>query len=316
MKTGIQEIRMYRYLLGDLPEAEATALEQQLFTDDETFEQMWEIENRLVDGYVRGRLSLTDREKFERHYLASPVHRQRIRVAEELIKKADGSLTDAGVEAPRVSWWTKLSGRSGISRSWWRVAEAAAIFLLLMAVSLWLSIDRLRLRREMARLTVESETRRIREQALTDEIAAARNRNEEMRVELERLRGEQNAGTQATPRTLRGIIPFVLSPRLIRGGDDPQSLAIPRSVGVIRLLMRVEQVTSRTFQAAVREVGGRRIWNRSNLNPRLEDAVYAVAVDIPAGRLAPGDYILTLSARDSAGEPEEVNSYYFRIIKQ
>jgi hypothetical protein len=45
-----------------MQEAEAIALEQQLFAEDETFERMWEIENRLVDSYLRGRLSPADRE--------------------------------------------------------------------------------------------------------------------------------------------------------------------------------------------------------------------------------------------------------------
>lgn len=305
---------MHRYLLGDLPEAEAIALEQQLFAEDETFEQMWEIENRLVDSNVRGRLSPADREKCERHYLSSPVHRQRVSVAVDLIKKADDSLTEADVGETLVSGWAKLSGKLNISRSWWSFAAASAI-LLLLAGTLWLSIDRLWLRREMARLTVERETRRIREQELADQIAVARNQNEEMRVELERLRGEQNARTQSAPRTLQGILSFALSPRLIRSGGDPQSLVVPRATGVVRLLMRVEPGDSRRFQVAVRKVGGRQIWNRSNLETRLENDGYAVTVDIPSDRLAPSDYILTLSALDSAGELEEVNSYFFRIVK-
>jgi hypothetical protein len=314
MNTGIQENRMHRYLLGDLPEAEAIALDQQLFVEDETIEEMQEIENRLVDDYIRDRLSSADRERFESHYLASPVHRQRVRVAEELIKKADGSMTEADVGVSGSSGWAKPAGSFGISRSWWPFAAAAAI-MLLIAGSLWLSIDRVRLRREVARLAVESETRRIREQALADQIAVARNQNEEMLAELDRLRGEQNAGTQPGPRTLQGILSFVLSPRLIRSGGDPQSLVIPRATGVVRLLMRVGQGDSRRFRVAVRKVGGRQIWNRSNLEPRLENAGYAVAVDIPSGRLAPGDYIMTLSALDSAGELEEVNNYFFRIVK-
>lgn len=57
------------------------------------------------------------------------------------------------------------------------------------------------------------------------------------------------------------------------------------------------------------------VWTRSGLKPRHEHAEYVVAVDIPSGRLAPGDYILMLSALDSSGNPEEVNSYSFRVVK-
>jgi hypothetical protein len=315
MRIEILENQMRRYLLGDLPEAEAIALEQQLFAEDESFEQMWEIENSLVDGYVRRRLSPADRAKFESHYLVTPVHFQRVKLAEDLIKKADGSMTEKYGEEPKVSWLANLLGIYGTSGSRWRLAPVAAAILLLLAGSVWLSIDDLRLRREMARIAGESERQRIREEELSDQIAATRNQNEDMRGALERLRGEHNNVTQPEARNLRGIISFTLSPRLIRSGNNPQSLAIPGDAAFVRLLMRVEQGDSRTFEAAVREVGGRQIWKVSTLKPRLENSDYAVSVDIPAGRLVPGDYILKLSTLDSAGEPEEIASYFFRITK-
>ena len=69
---------MTRYLLGDLPETEQTAVEQEYFADQEKFEEVWAAENDLVDRYVRGRLSRAERELFERNYLQSPKHRERV----------------------------------------------------------------------------------------------------------------------------------------------------------------------------------------------------------------------------------------------
>ena len=82
---------MRRYLLGDLPESETNELEAEVLRDDEKFEQMWELENRLVDDYVRDRLTPSDRARFERHYQASPIHRQRVAVARKLVDEADAS---------------------------------------------------------------------------------------------------------------------------------------------------------------------------------------------------------------------------------
>ena len=65
MKTDLQEKLVYRYLLGDLPDAEQLALEQAFFADGETFERVWEIENDLVDRYVRGRLSAAEKKEAE-----------------------------------------------------------------------------------------------------------------------------------------------------------------------------------------------------------------------------------------------------------
>ena len=86
-----QDSLMVRYLLGELPQPEQAALENLLFTSDEAFERMWESENRLVDDYVRGRLTSSSRTHFEEHYLASPLHRRRVTVARELLASADQS---------------------------------------------------------------------------------------------------------------------------------------------------------------------------------------------------------------------------------
>src|SRR5215470_18820848 len=68
-RTTEHDERTIRYLLGDLPETEQTAVEQEYFVDPEKFEEVWATENDLVDGYVRGRLSRRERELFERNYL-------------------------------------------------------------------------------------------------------------------------------------------------------------------------------------------------------------------------------------------------------
>jgi hypothetical protein len=80
---------MARYLLGDLPELEAAAVEQEYFDDPEKLEAVWAAENDLVDRYVRGRLPRGERELFERNYLKSPKHRERVAVARSLLDAAD-----------------------------------------------------------------------------------------------------------------------------------------------------------------------------------------------------------------------------------
>ena len=305
------------YLLGDLPEPEATSLEQEFFADDEKFEQMWEIENSLVDGYVRGRLSTEDRERFERNYLASPVHRQRVAVARSLTKQADLSRTAAALE-PEASFQARLLAMLGLSPANWRFALTAAT-LLLAAVSLWLFLDRARLHDELAQFKAENETQQSREQAMADQIAAARSESEKLESEIERLRAERDALAQRaaqpdqTPR-LR-IFSFLLSPMLIRSGGDPQTLTIPPGTDVLRLQMRADRDDARRFQVSVSTVEGIQVWKEQRIKPHSDGAGNAIiTIQIPADKLAPDDYILTLSATGPTGEPEEINRYFFRMI--
>ncbi len=78
-----------RYLVGELAEADQAALEQELLIDKGKFDQVWAVENELVDSYVRGEMSRADRERFEGHYLASPSHRERVAIAESFLTDID-----------------------------------------------------------------------------------------------------------------------------------------------------------------------------------------------------------------------------------
>jgi hypothetical protein len=87
-----------RYLLGELSEAEALSLEERYFADPEAFEQVWAVENELVDDYVAGRLGAEERDQFERHYLSSPRHRERVAAAKALRGAPPR-------RSQRLAWW-------------------------------------------------------------------------------------------------------------------------------------------------------------------------------------------------------------------
>src|SRR5262245_66589551 len=95
-RTTEQNERMTRYLLGDLPESEQAAVEQEYFADPGMLEVVWAAENELVDSYARGRLSRGERKLFGRNYLQSPAHRERVAVARKLIEGADRKDTESG----------------------------------------------------------------------------------------------------------------------------------------------------------------------------------------------------------------------------
>src|SRR5262245_43305632 len=89
MKIDQNENLIRKYLLGELAEADQTALEQELLIDRGKFERVWAVENELVDSYVRGEMSRADRKRFESHYLASPLHRERVAIAESFLTNID-----------------------------------------------------------------------------------------------------------------------------------------------------------------------------------------------------------------------------------
>ena len=310
---------MRRYLLGDLPEAETNELEIQILRDDEKFEEMWEIENRLVDGYVRGSLSSADQEGFERHYQASPVHRQRVAVARNLVDEADRSGATVIPMPAKVSWGVGLPEKLGFSLLSWQSALAAAMLLFAMC-SLWLFLDRSRLRREQEQLRAENQSRQSREDALSQQLATAKTESQKLESEIERLRvvrnGNAHPPTQPERTQRPTIYSLLLSPMLMRGGDNSQTATIPPQTDWVRLQMKVDRENVRRFQVSVRTVEGRQVWEQQ-INPPVDHARNSIiSAQIPASKLPVGDYILTLSADHPTGQQEEVNRYFFRVTRQ
>jgi hypothetical protein len=94
MNTPQNENLIRRYLLGELAEADQTALEQELLIDRGKFDQVWAVENELIDSYVRGEMSRADRERFEGHYLTSQLHRERVATAESFLTNIDQAVEE------------------------------------------------------------------------------------------------------------------------------------------------------------------------------------------------------------------------------
>jgi hypothetical protein len=76
------EIR--RYLLGDLDEADAAALEARYVEDVRLLDEIRAAEDALIEAFLDGRLPPAERARFTSHYLASPVHRDRVAIVRAL----------------------------------------------------------------------------------------------------------------------------------------------------------------------------------------------------------------------------------------
>src|SRR5262245_19813912 len=99
------EARLRKDLLGELTEAEQEALEQQLLTDNELFEQLPMIEDEVIDDYLSDELSASEREGFENRFLAAPERRRKLSFALSLRRyvTAQGETTPSPVSAESTS---------------------------------------------------------------------------------------------------------------------------------------------------------------------------------------------------------------------
>jgi anti-sigma factor RsiW len=312
MRNDTQENLIYRYLLGELPEPEQAALEERFFADNETFEQVCESENRLVDRYVRGRLSSADRARFEAHYLASPAHRQRVATARRLLAAADEFAQSHSAPETRPSFFQRLIEWRRLAPAW-QLAMAAGM-LLLMAGGAWLLVERTRLSGELANLQKENAARQNRERELARQIASGQSERERLSAELEQLRKQQTQArtTQSpTPQSVLTIFSFALSPISVRG-SAAQPLAVGPDADQVQLQLTVPPGDWQSFEVSIKSLGGQPFRSQQQLKSRAGKVI----VTVPAAKLPFNDYILTLSGAGRVGKTEEINQYSFRVIRE
>jgi hypothetical protein len=316
MKIDERKNLIRRYLLGELAEADQTAIERELLIDRSKFDQVWAVENELVDSYVRGEMSRTDRERFEGHYLASPLHRERVAIAESFLPSIDQGAGET-VEVRRKE--PVVPRRLGfLLRSPRPVFGAVLVMALLLAFSIvWSYIERVRLTGQIVDLQKEAQTERAflkqreqelasRNQEVEKEIADLSQRNEQLKAELEQLR----QGRQATAPT---VLSYLLAPALIRGEKALPLTTISLSAGKAQLLMELASADFTNYQVILQTVEGREILRRRTGKFRVgKDRAFA-ALPVKAEELSRGDYILILFGRTSDGRSEEIDRYFFRV---
>ena len=75
---------LVKYLLGNLSEEEQVQVEDRAFADADYLGALEAAEADLIDAYVRGELSQSDRRGFERRFLTSPQRRSKVEFARAL----------------------------------------------------------------------------------------------------------------------------------------------------------------------------------------------------------------------------------------
>ena len=84
---SIDDDLLKRFLLGAVPEEQAERLDELSISDDHVATRLQDVENDLVDAFVRGELSGETEQRFKAQYLSTPERRNRIAVAEALLAR-------------------------------------------------------------------------------------------------------------------------------------------------------------------------------------------------------------------------------------
>ncbi|MGH7596460.1 MAG: hypothetical protein ACREOI_08910 [bacterium] len=309
---------MIEYLLGDLSEDERIQLQERFLTDNECFEQLQAVEEDLIDDYVHHKLSKADRRRFERYYLVTPARQEKVDFAVDLKKTLTVPWWQAWRPFLRDKWRAPLKFFP-IPSPAVRWAFAVGVVFLFLGAS-WLVIETTRLRGELEQFKTEQLALVQREQELQAQVNRTRDRSEQLAEQLEREK-EQRAQLEQqlkNPSLAQPtVVSFVLTASLLRSAEKTKQLVIPRGASFVQLQLDLEsKVDYKSYRAVLETDDGKELWSQDLPAARTTQTGRAVVLRLPALVLEAGDYLLKLNGANAAGVFEEIDEYFFRILKR
>jgi hypothetical protein len=332
----INEQLVRRYLLNDLPRRERERLEVGLLTDDHYFETLTalegEVEDHLIDEYLDGELTGTEKENFERVFLNTPERAHKIKVIRELKDQA-------AVAARREAPVSKIVKTDPTYESWipataifqnplFGLSSAAALTLaLLCCVWLWMRSNNLEAQLRQARAEHPTET------TLKDQVDQLRRNNEDLQAKL-RYSEEQRAGLEQSlaslrkpevpspdkslPPTHNTFASVILSPGLrSASANNKSTLTLQPGHTEGRLVINVERVNPKDykrFRAIVRKQSGPEVWRNENVKLQSSRNNAHAVLSISAEKLTDGQYVGELEGITSDEQSETLGLYVFRVV--
>jgi hypothetical protein len=320
------------YLLGDLSEAEQTELEERFFHDTQLSEALSEVEDDLIDQYVRDELSAPERQRFEHHFLISKRRREKVVFARSLLQ-AEKRPAEEVVSAPAVAhiqpplpWWPAILSSLRAPRPVFSYSLAAVALLFLLG-GFWLLSEVRQLRSEVAQVAAERETRKLQNEELREQMdeerqrhTEQRQRNDELAAQKEKLQREmaklkqQAEDTNRASRSAQSFFAFNLSPGF-RGSEGPKRLILPRGIQTVRLQLNLNPGDQYShYQVSLQTTSGDSVHRWQGLRSSSTGGERAVFIEVPVKWLSAGvQYEFSLSGVAGSGRIEGLDYYYFSL---
>ncbi|HMV87273.1 MAG TPA: hypothetical protein PLD20_20240 [Blastocatellia bacterium] len=298
------EREMAGYLLGEMSEQEQADFEMRYLADDSMFEQTLTVKQELIDAYVRNHLDAATREKFERHFLATPEGQKEVAFARALREK----LTAPVLNAPVVTEPAKLqpSKLSAWLAGWTlrEIALATATGLLLVAGG-GLFIQNRKLRSEVSELKTEAAVQARHNAALQEQLARQQSPNPSPSP-------LPNPSPEATVEAYN-FLAINLSPDTAREPGDitPLKASADNQRPRLRLALNFK-LAGLSCNLTLQTPSGTK-FERRNLRARHNATGYFVTAEFPDVTLQPGTYRITIRGRDDDDKQEVTLPYHFRI---
>ncbi|MBI1763805.1 MAG: hypothetical protein HYR56_20455 [Acidobacteria bacterium] len=288
--------RVFAYFLGELTAAESEQFEAQVFQDEDLAEQVFALEDELIELYLQQGLSTARRARFEQHYLTTAVRHERVELAAAFERQLAAPPMARVAEVPRqtTAWWQTLFLTP-------RLAWALLLLCVLSAGLWWLWRNRA---------------------PAPDQFAHRASPTPQLTRSPTPALLLPSVTPTAPPRVVPSPRPallatITLAPGLPRGGGQAlPTLQLPTAATAAELTLQLVSADSQSYRAVLQTEGVTVLTTRGLKARAAATGVTEVRVRIPARRLKRADYLLLLFGESQGGQSASspVAGYSFRAI--
>jgi len=297
---------LVRYLVGDLSAEEADRLDQLSIAHDDFAWHLREIENDLVDSYVRSELNGETLARFKAFYMATARRRQKVQFAEGLRQLRATNITAAETAGkpskPRVRFW----GMSAPSRIAPQLGMYLAALVMLLVTALLL-IENAHLRREVRNARAQYESIDQRARNLENELKQQHTANTE---------AQKKVGPSDWPTADIGQLKTVslLLPPPTRGMSSHQTVTVRPHTDLVVLLLTLESADYSRYSVTVKDPATNEVvWQSSGLDAGSVGGRKVVSAALRANLLRGRNYIAEVAGLPNAGRQRIVGDYPFHV---
>ena len=298
-----EEKLLRRYLLGELNEQEQLAVEERVFADEDSYQQLVVLEDELRYDYAQGVLAPKQRERFEQRFLQEAGSTERVQLAKVVLNQLFERAARESAAQPVVAkqgWWRTI----GDLFSYRSLAFASTTATAILGGFLAFEMNHMKVQLG----EVDSE-RRAAIASSTQQSEAQKKLARELDQERAKRTGLEKELATRKPATQ--FLAFLLAPGLSRDIEGSKKLLLSAGVDSVRFELELKRGGYARYRIELLTQDGEQVWSQSS-----QSAGTRLQLGVPANILHTGDYMVEVKGVTSTGEIEPAGDYYFTLIRR
>lgn len=294
-----------------MSEAEQEELSGRFFTDDKLFEELAIVENDLIDSFVRGELSDSEKKAFEQSYLKTAHRRKRVDTARALINittELRSNLSakkneDAIVKTEKPTWIAWLR-QPVFGFVWARSVAAVLIVLAILTTGFFI----LRYKNQTSNEVVKTPSPSpLPSSAPTPELATTNPTPTPLNV------GNKNAivNKSTKPETPKATVAVIFLGSTMRGLGNTPTAILKENTSGIKLQIEIKNVSYASYQIVVTRVAGSVVHTQKGIKQKGS----LIETTIPSQVISQGDYLVKVEGTTDEGTTDVIKESYFKVRK-